>query len=285
MKPKVGVLRTDGTNCHIETAYVFNLVGCDAEVVQVNSLLKGYDPVSRRHMDLDMFDRLAFAGGFSGGDYIKSGRIFAAKVRPLEDKLRKFVDDGKLMIGICNGFQVLVCLGLLPMFDGELKQTASLTYNEVPGYNCLWTRLVSPPNKCVWTKGISTIDVPVAHGEGRFVAPEATLDRLFADGQVVFQYANLDGTPTQEFPANPNGAMRAVAGICDHTGRVFGWMPHAERYNDPKQHPAAPLQEILGRDYVDRSNPVIAERLRLYGTLPKEAPGLQIFRNAVEYFM
>jgi len=125
--------------------------------------------------------------------------------------------------------------------------------------------------------------LPVAHGEGRFMAPESTIDGLWSRDLVVFQYADRQGNPTNEYPANPNGSLQAVAAICDPTGRILGLMPHPERYHMPGNHPLHSLQEILARPYVDRSDPAVQERLRIAGPLPEEGAGLQIFRNAVEY--
>ena len=172
---------------------------------------------------------------------------------------------------------------MLPNLNGKLEQTGTLTYNDSQRFECRWVKLVSPENKCVWTKDIASLEVPVAHGEGRFVASSDIVDKLFERGQVVFQYAD-GGEPTQDFPANPNGSVEAVAGICDLSGRVFGLMPHPERYNHPHNHHLASLQRVLGRDYVDRSAPGVEDRLRIAGELPEEGAGLKIFRNAVEYF-
>jgi len=285
-KPKVCVLRTDGTNCDRETRYAFNLVNGNAEIVHINSLKKGYDPVKRKDISLDDYHILALPGGFSYGDYISAGKILAEDLRrSFREEIQEFIDCGKLIIGICNGFQVLVKSGFLP---GSIKneQTTTLTYNNSQRFEDRWVRLIKTykgNDKCVWTKGIDSIDLPVAHGEGKFVAPKELTRALFNNSQVVFQYSDKNGNPTMEFPANPNGSLEAIAGICDETGRVFGLMPHPERYNHPKNYYLASLQEILSRDYIDKSNPVIAKRLDLIGEFPKEGAGLQIFRNGVDY--
>ncbi|MDP2926168.1 MAG: phosphoribosylformylglycinamidine synthase I [Nanoarchaeota archaeon] len=266
MKPKVCVLRTDGTNCDRETKYAFNEVGGDAEIVHLNSIIKGYDPAENRQVSLDQFDILAIPGGFSYGDYIGSGKIFVVDLKHfLEDKINDFIDKRKPVIGICNGFQVLVKYGLLPRVNGEIKQTTTLTYNDSGRFECRWVKLVQPrESKCIWTKGISSIDLPVAHGEGKFVAPPDLIQRLFDEDQVVFQYANSSGIATTNYPDNPNGSIQAIAGICDPTGLIFGLMPHPERYNRPMNHRLATLQKIKG-------------------TLPDHGLGLDIFRNGVDY--
>jgi len=309
-KPKVCVLRTDGTNCDREAAYAFSLVGGDAEIVHINSLKKKYDPVTERKISLDDYHILALPGGFSHGDYIAAGKILAQDLMShLGKDVEQFIKDGKLIIGICNGFQVLVKSGLLPMLDGNIEETAevqttTLTYNDSGRFECRWVRLMRPKemnhdevtdeiwytprkNKCIWTKGIDELYLPVAHGEGKFVASEEVIDRLVARNLIVFQYGGQKGAqrllPAAEFPENPNGSMDAIAGICDETGRIFGLMPHPERYNHPKNHYLATLQEVLSRPYVNRSNPDVIERLNIAGTLPKEGQGLKIFRNGIDY--
>jgi phosphoribosylformylglycinamidine synthase len=283
---KVCVLRTDGTNCDKETAYVFNQVGAEADIVHINSLIKYFDPAEHRRVNLNNYHILAIPGGFSHGDYIASGKVLAEELKrgTLKRNILQFLDNGKLVIGICNGFQVLVKAGFLPDYKkGHLEQTATLTYNDSSRYEDRWVKLASPPNKCIWTKGIESIDLPVAHGEGKFVAPEKTIERLFSNGQVVFQYVDKDGKPTMDFPANPNGSMRTVAGVCDKTGLIFGLMPHPERYNNPNNHHLASLQKVLAQGYVDKSDPSVAERLKIAGEYPTEGKGMQIFRNGVNY--
>jgi phosphoribosylformylglycinamidine synthase subunit PurQ / glutaminase len=266
MRTRICVMRTDGTNCDRETKKAFDFVGGDAEIVHLKSLILGRDPAERRNVRLSDYDILAIPGGFSHGDYIGSGKIFVVDLKHyLEDELNSFVESGKPVIGICNGFQVLAKYGLLPMLDGQIKQTSTLTYNESGKFECRWVKLAQPKNsKCIWTRGIETIDLPVAHGEGRFIAPDDLVQRLFDSGQVSFQYSDLNGNPTMNYPENPNGSVRAIAGICDPSGRVFGLMPHPERYNRPSNHYLAPLQKVLG-------------------TLPDHGLGFDIFRNAVEY--
>jgi len=166
-----------------------------------------------------------------------------------------------------------------------MKQTTTLTYNDSRRFQDRWVKLVNAQQngKCVWTRGIDSIDLPVAHGEGKFFAEKDTLSELIEQDLVVFQYANEHGIPTAKFPQNPNGSYGAIAGICDPSGRVFGLMPHPERYTDPGNHPLASLQRILGRSYIDQTDSEVAKRLKIAGELSSEGAGLQIFRNAVEY--
>jgi len=232
---------------------------------------------------LDDYQILALPGGFSHGDYIAAGKVLAQDLsQSLGEKIQKFIDEDKLIIGICNGFQVLVKSGFLPRLDYKNEQTVTLTYNDSGNFEDRWVKLRSPENNCVWTKGVESIDLPVAHGEGKFVADEEIIERLFEQNLVVFQYADQNGNPTMSYSENPNGSMYSIAGICDETGRVFGLMPHPERYNNPNNHHLASLQKILKRDYVDKAN--IVDRLKIVGELPEEGLGLKIFRNAVEYF-
>ena len=265
MKPKVCVLRTDGTNCDKETKYAFEQVGAEAEIVHLKTLIEKHNPATNQKHSLNDYHILALAGGFSHGDYISAGKILALDLKNnLGKEVKQFVMRGKPILGICNGFQVLVKYGLLPQLDGEVKQTTTLTYNDSGNFECRWVKLKKYSDKCIWTQGIDDIDLPIAHGEGKFVADSGLVDRLFEDQLVVFQYTDGEREPVSEFPENPNGSMGSIAGICDPSGLIFGLMPHPERYNDPMNHPLAHSQ-------------------RVQGTLPAEGAGLQIFRNGVEY--
>jgi len=251
--PKVCILRSAGTNCDKETAAAFKLAGANPELVHVNSLVK-------QEKALADFQILALPGGFSYGDDIASGKIFANELRfKLVDLLRQFIADGKLIIGICNGFQILVKAGLLPS-SVELKQETTLIINDSGKFEDRWVYL-KPAGNCVWTKGIKKIIyLPVAHGEGKFIAQDKTvLNRLKKNKQIVFEYCNAQGKPSG-YPDNPNGSMENIAGVCDETGRVFGLMPHPERHIFAASHP---------RNW--------ERRLEKYGD------GLQIFKNGVDY--
>jgi phosphoribosylformylglycinamidine synthase I len=221
MTPTVLVLRAAGTNCDAETAYAFEKVGATAQVQHINRLRE--QPALLRSAQI-----LAVPGGFSYGDDIASGRVFANELSTfLKDELNAFVERGGFVIGICNGFQVLVKSGLLPA--GRVgPQTATLSDNTSGVYQDRWVRLTGDPRRCAWIADDGEIELPVAHGEGRFLADDAVLDRLAADGQVALRYNS--GT-------NPNGSLRDIAGVCDPTGRVFGLMPHPERFLRWENHP------------------------------------------------
>ena len=248
MLPRTLILRTAGTNCDLETAHAFTLAGATAERVHLNRVLE-----SPRLMD--DYQLLAIPGGFSYGDDINSGRIFANQiVHHLKDAFRRSVDAGKPIIGICNGFQVLVKTDLLPgPLAGQSGQTATLTNNASHRFTDLWVKLhVQPKSRCIWTRGLEALDLPVAHGEGKFVPASEPIRRALWDAsQVAVTYS--DGT-------NPNGSTDDIAGVCDSTGLIFGLMPHPERYVTKLQHPAWSSQ---GGD--------------------SDGAGLAVFRNAVAH--
>ncbi len=230
VEPKVCILRSAGTNCDKETAAAFQIAGAVAESVHINSLVSG-------ERILDDFHILALPGGFSYGDDIASGKIFANELRfKLADALRKFIKDGKLIIGICNGFQILVKSGLLPG-GAELKQNTSLIINDSGKFEDRWVYL-KPSGKCAWTRGLKQIIyLPVAHGEGKFVTQDKdVLSRLKVNKQIVFQYCGADGK-LSGYPDNPNGSTENIAAICDRTSRILGLMPHPERHIFSAQHP------------------------------------------------
>jgi len=258
-RPKVCILRTAGTNCDKETAFAFMKAGGDPEFVHVNKFLSA-------EVKLDAFGILAFPGGFSYGDDLGAGRILANELRfKLIDSLKVFIRQGKLIIGICNGFQVLVKSGLLPG-NANLKQEASLIINDSGKFEDRWVYLKSQKEKgksqkCVWTEGLpEIIYLPVAHGEGKFIVQDKTaLERLKTNGQAVFRYCDEKGQ-AGSYPGNPNGSIDNIAGICDDTGRILGLMPHPERHIDSLQHPR--LAKSAAK---------------------KEGDGLQIFKNGVEF--
>jgi len=252
LKPKVCILRSAGTNCDQETAAAFKLAGGAPELLHINRLVSGA-------RTLDDFQILALPGGFSYGDDVASGKIFANELRfKLVDSLRKFISEGKLIIGICNGFQVLVKSGFLPG-DRALRQDTSLIINDSAKFEDRWVYLKSAAGRCVWTMSLKKIIyLPVAHGEGKFVvADKQVLNRLKLNKQIVFQYSDAAGK-FRGYPDNPNGSCESIAGICDETGRVFGLMPHPERHIYAAQHP------------------------RKDGFV-KDVDGLQIFKNGVNF--
>lgn len=234
-KVSVIVLRTAGTNCDEETAYAFKAAGADAvELVHINELTKD-------KKDLRGYRILAIPGGFTYGDDIASGKILANELKfKLGGRLRQFINDGNLIIGICNGFQILVKAGLLPNLSGDFKTIeATLTLNDSDKFEDRWVHLKRVQGKCVWTREINgVIQLPVAHGEGKFIPKNGKiLDELKKNNLIVLEY--VDGAGKKRgYPYNPNGSVENIAGICDRTGKVFGLMPHPERHIIYYQHPA-----------------------------------------------
>jgi len=238
MDVKVIVVRTAGTNCNDETAFAFSRCGALVEQVHVNALVSGVKKLSDYHI-------MALPGGFSYGDDIASGRILANELRlKLGEDIKQFIREGKLIIGICNGFQVLAKAGILPGLGWNIGPEATLFYNDSAKFEARWVHLKAEgpagggAGRCVWTKGMAkAIYLPVAHAEGKFIPKDAkVLEALMARGQIVFRYSTSDGGKPA-YPANPNGSIDDIAGICDTTGRVLGLMPHPERHFLFEQHP------------------------------------------------
>lgn len=266
MRPKVLVLTGYGINCDEETAFAFQLAGAESEIVHVNDLISG-------EKKLADFQILAFPGGFSYGDDTGSGKALANKIRNnLWDNLMNFIDNDKLVIGICNGFQVLVSLGLLPTEKSKYgEREMALKYNNTNRFQCRWVNLKIESEKCVFTKGVNELHAPVAHGEGNFFAENELLNKLNKKDQVVLRYTKEGKKANGEFPFNPNGALEDIAAICDPTGRIFGTMPHPERAIFAINHPDFQNK----KEELIRSNQKIPEYYD---------PAMQIFKNAVNYF-
>ena len=226
------VVRSAGTNCDGETVLALQQAGAAVDLVHLNALAK--DPA--RLTDASI---LAVPGGFSYGDYVAAGRVFGLELRHrLLDPLRRFVADGGLVIGICNGFQILVELGMFEdVGQAASKRRIALTDNESNRFECRWVTLRSEECACPWLVPGELMPVPVAHAEGRFVVrdPE-TLAALRENGQLALTYVTPDGGAAS-YPDNPNGSTAGIAGICDPTGRVLGLMPHPERNLTPWNHP------------------------------------------------
>lgn len=282
--PRVCVLRAPGTNCDVETAFAFESCGATAQRVHLFQLLE--NPKS-----LANYQALCVPGGFSYGDDIGSGVIFASQLRShLAETLGEFLQRDTLMLGICNGFQVLLKSGILPGGSTtwppkpDESDDATLTWNDNGKYTALWVRLKVGNTKNVFLRGIDELDVPIAHGEGKLVVRDpATLDRWRQNGQCALTYVSsarracagpnstagnhsLARRADEEadllpYPINPNGSMANLAGLSDPSGRVLGLMPHPERFLFATQHPHW-------------------TRLGLRG----EGAGMRVFRNAVEYF-
>jgi len=251
-QPRILILRAPGTNCDVETAFAFEQAGGKAESLHLNRLLESPQLAAD-------YQILCIPGGFSFGDDVAAGRIFANQIRHhLADVMQEFRAAGKLVLGICNGFQVLIKSGLLDT-DDDSGPTASLSWNDSGRYLARWVQVKADNKKCVFLAGCENLFLPIAHAEGKFVArDEAAFQKLEQAGQLVLRYCQQENN-TDDY--NPNGSLGDVAGMCDQTGRVFGLMPHPERFIDPTQHPQ-------------------------WTRLPKqnEGAGLQLFRNAVRYF-
>jgi phosphoribosylformylglycinamidine synthase len=254
-----------GFNCEDETAAAFRMVGAEVELVHLTDLFGGRAP-----RPVTQYQVVAFVGGFSYGDHVASGLVAATRIRAhLRQELSDFLAGGGRLIGICNGCQVLTRLGLLPGPEAgppDFGARVALADNDRLGYRDAWVRLgVDRKSISAWTRGITAIEVPARHGEGKFVfeSPEA-LDRLEHRGQVALRYLDSQGQPTETWPDNPNGSAGGVAALCDATGRVLGLMPHPEAFLYPWQHP----------DYSRRRKEIEA----------REPGGLAIFRAGVSGF-
>ncbi len=258
--PRVLIPTGFGLNCEVETAHACRLAGLAPELVHINDLAAG-------QVRLSDYGMVILIGGFSFGDHLGAGKVLSIRLMTrLPTSLAEFVDGGGLLLGICNGFQTLSKMKLLPRLDGDAVQTVTVTNNDRGRFHDGWIRLAGNPHSpCVFTRGLDRLDLPVRHGEGKVVtsSPELTR-RLEEENLVPVTYVDPDGHPTEEFPYNPNGSPGAVAGLCDPTGHIFGLMPHPEAYHSPYLHPQWPQQ------------------LRS-GSLPDKGPGLLIFNNAADY--
>jgi len=265
-KVKALVLTGNGTNCEREMAHACRLAGAEATVVHTAEVFAG-------RVRLADYDFLNLPGGFLDGDDLGAAKAGAVRFRygrvrdngthRFFDDLLAFVAAGKLVLGVCNGFQLLVKLGLLPALGERYGEPfASLTHNDSGRFEDRWVYLrVEPATPCVFTRGLDRLYYPVRHGEGKFVtASPRVLAEMEAAGLVALRYTDPQGDPTQAYPWNPNGSPAAVAGVCDPTGRVFGLMPHPEAFLHRTNHPRWTRED-----------------------LPEEGQGLALFRNAVEY--
>ena len=252
---KAIVLRAAGINCDMETEYALEQAGAQAERIHINRIIedKGL---------LEQYQILVFPGGFSYGDDVAAGKILANQVmHHLRDQVEKFIDDGKLVLGICNGFQVLVKAQILPGLDStQSEQSVTITNNDSGKFEDRWVYLAPQTDRCVFIDSDKQIYLPIAHGEGKVVAEDdETLEKLKSGGHVVFKYVDKDGNEG-DYPVNPNGSTASIAGLTDTTGRVLGLMPHPERFVRPTHHPRWSRMK-------DK----------------KDADGMTIFDNAVKY--
>lgn len=266
MQPLALVITGYGINCEEETAKCFELTGGQAKIVHINDLIE--DPKA-----LEQAQILAFPGGFSYGDDTGAGNAIANKMKNhLKEDIINFATADKLIIGICNGFQMITNLGLLPAIDEKYdERQAALMPNRQARYECRWIYTKNTSQKCIWTRDIEVLHVPIAHGEGNFYANDTIIKALQANDQIAMTYCHKDGSPANgEFPLNPNGAMLDIAGVCDPSGRIFGYMPHPERFNAFTNEEDWQLEK--------------EKLIRANEPLPTEGEGLKIFRNAIEYF-
>jgi phosphoribosylformylglycinamidine synthase len=255
-KPNVLILRAPGSNCDNEAQFAFNHAGGLAEKVHINRLRESPKLLKR-------YQILVIPGGFTYGDDVAAGKILAVQLQHfLGDALREFRDAGKLILGICNGFQALLKAGLImpPDEDGPV---ATLAHNEMARFEDRWIWLRANATRCPWfLSGYQRLYVPVAHGEGKFLCRESwILKGLDQTGQICLKYVDAEGKPGG-YPINPNGSQGDAAGVCDATGRVLGLMPHPERHVLPTQHP----------QWTRRG-------------LAPEGDGLRLFKNAVGFFL
>lgn len=257
--PRVCVLKTDGINCDEETMHAFHVAGGRPKLVHVNELRS-------RDEELKDYQILALPGGFSYGDDVSSGKILALELTSyLADQINDFTQGRKgLVLGICNGFQTLLKTGLQP-FGTLGEMYATLVRNDSGLFECRQVNLkIEKKHSCVFLEGSNDIvSYQVAHGEGKFKASQKALEQIEGENLVVFKYCDILGNPTQEYPQNPNGSLNAIAGICDHSGRILGLMPHPERAVEETQYPNW-------------------RRERIKGT-PIKPQGLQIFQKMISY--
>jgi len=261
-KPRILIITGYGLNCEAESEYAWAQAGAAPERMHLHDLLE-------RPEHLLDYAGLMFIGGFSFGDHLGSGQVMAARLRRrLRPELERFIAAGRLILGVCNGFQIMVKLGLLPGLDSDyFTQRLALMKNDCGVFQNFWVTLrFEEKSPCVFTRGLEPLPLPIRHGEGKLYTPDrALLERVEAGGGVACRYADpATGAATREFPHNPNGSLNAIAGLCDPTGRMFGLMPHPEAYVHPENHP----------QWTDQ---------RRRGALPPRGLGLKIFENAVAH--
>jgi phosphoribosylformylglycinamidine synthase len=253
-----------GINSEMETQEVLKRAGMKSDIVHINDLID-------KRKKLKNYRLIVFPGGFSYGDDTGAGNAYANRVRNnIFDDVKEFLDGDNLVLGICNGFQILANLGLVPAFTKEYKREVALMPNKSGVFQCRFVTL-KPVAKNFWTNGIERIYCPVSHGEGNFYCEKHVLDKIKEKNMITFRYVKEDLSPAhEEFPFNPNGALEDIAGITSENGKVLGMMPHPERameftnlYNWPN------LKEKMLRDGAQ---------------LPVESMNMQMFRNVVEYF-
>lgn len=275
MKDKVKVITIsgNGTNCEMETAFAFKLAGAEvSDIVHISRIIYG-------EVKLDDYHILALAGGFLDGDDLGAAKAMANRLKFSEIKetgemliesILKFVSEKKLILGICNGFQLMVKLGLLPAINETYgTQSTTITYNDSGRFEDRWVYLrVNEKSPSVFTRGIENLYLPVRHGEGKFVAEDKVLDEMDKGNLITFRYADENYDSTMEYPKNPNGSYRSIAGISDESGRLMALMPHPEGHISFTQHPRWTREETRkGRG----------------GPMGDVGEGILLFKNGVEY--
>ena len=250
-KVRTLVLRAPGTNCDAETVFAFQRAGAEVALVHVNQLINHEERLAD-------YQIMVIPGGFTYGDDVAAGKVLANELKlKLGDDTLRFNESGGLILGICNGFQVLVKAGFLPELSGESSSRLTLANNDAGKFECRWVHLsANKQSPCIFTKGIDNLYLPVAHGEGKIVADTEVLSTF----NTVLYYTDEHGNTSASYPHNPNGSVGNIAGLCDSSGRIFGLMPHPERHIRGTQHPQ--WTRLGAKEYGD---------------------GFQIFRNAVEW--
>jgi phosphoribosylformylglycinamidine synthase len=268
MQVKSLILTGFGINCEVEMGAAYKNAGADINIIHFNDLLNG-------KYKLKDYDILNFPGGFSFGDDIASGKVMANKIKfkktaggkTLVEEIKHFVNQGKYVLGICNGFQILTQLGLLPDTEQQLEPEAALLHNDSQKYEDRWVYCkVNPDNTSPWLQGVEIIPLPVRHGEGKWIFKnEEIKQKILKNNQIALQYSNKKGDLATEYPQNPNGSILSIAGVTDKTGRIFGLMPHPEAFLSFYNHPAwTSLQ-------------------RKEKILPREKTGQKFFDNIVSH--
>ena len=261
-KPSILIITGYGLNCEAESRFAWEEAGAEAHLLHLSDLLQ-------TPSQLHNYRGLMFIGGFSYGDHMGSGHVLASRLQNrMQEDLLRFVNQGKIVMGVCNGFQILLKLGLLPGLDRIYTHPAlALIHNDCGSFQNVWVQIrCEPSGSSIFTKGVDKLSLPVRHGEGKiFTLDRAMVQRLEQAGCIACRYIDPStGIPTLKPPFNPNGSIGAIAGLSDPTGRIFGMMPHPEAYLSPENHP-------------------LWHKQREQHSLPKKGDGLILFENAVNY--
>lgn len=270
IKVRALIITGFGINCEEEMAAAYNLAGAESVIAHLNDIFAG-------KINLCDFDILNFPGGFAFGDDLGSGKVLSNKMKfkKMADgkqfltEIETFLENGKFILGVCNGFQFLVKMGLLPNLSGKWQQEVTLTRNNSAKFEDRWVYCkVNPNHKTPFLKGLDVLPLPVRHGEGKLIIRDTSIEKGILDqGLNCLSYCDEEGNPTAEYPLNPNGADLNCAGLTDESGQVFGLMPHPEAFLSLYNHPNWPQMK--------RNNP----------SLNEEGEGLKIFKNIVDFII